>query len=166
MIDVIRATTPTQFDMARGLIHEYFLTWGVDEVTDPELLQELATLETHYPVVVVATIDGATAGVVAFYEVDDTDICEMKRMFVRPGARRLGVGRALTRALMLEAQAQGFARMRLDTPTFNDPALAMYRSLGFEPIDAFYEVPPDGHIQDWTFLGTCLVSDEAPTLSR
>lgn len=154
-----RVTAGEGEQTARELVHEYMLSWGVDDITDPELLDELDRLMDHYgpPDGCTLVAHGAEAplGVVAFKKVDE-QTCEMKRMYVRPAGRRMGVGRALALALMDEARAQGYRRMRLDTPTANGPALAMYASIGFEPIPAYFDVPPDHPIQEWTCLGADL----------
>ena len=156
---IYRIDSPDQAEVARTLVREYMLSWGVDDITDPELLDELERLHHHYGppdgCTLVAEGDDGPLGVVAFKRVDE-HTCEMKRMYVRPGARRAGVGRALALALMREAAGMDYKRMRLDTPSENGPAIAMYRSIGFEEIPAYFEVPPDHPIQRWT----CLAADD------
>lgn len=59
---------------------------------------------------------------------------EIKRLYVRPAARRQGVGRALVTALIAEARRIGYARLYLETLEAMHEAHALYRSLGFAEV--------------------------------
>ena len=61
-----------------------------------------------------------------------TEDCWLEDLYVRDDARGTGLGRALTEAVLERAAARGCARVELDVNTENAPALALYRSLGFE----------------------------------
>jgi ribosomal-protein-alanine N-acetyltransferase len=56
---------------------------------------------------------------------------EILTLAVRPPARRAGLGRALLRAAMAQAQAAGAETMFLDVAADNAPALALYTGEGF-----------------------------------
>ena len=66
---------------------------------------------------------------------------EIKRMYVRPDARRQGVARALLAALEAQARELGYDIVRLDTGPRQPHAQAMYLAAGFKPIDNFNDNP-------------------------
>jgi putative acetyltransferase len=85
---------------------------------------------------------GLALGCVAFKRLDE-EACEMKRMFVPPTARGRGVGRVLAEALVERARRAGYRRMYLDTSRRQTEAISLYRSLGFEECEPYYDVPEE-----------------------
>lgn len=57
--------------------------------------------------------------------------CWLEDVFVRESARGTGLGRALVEAGIERARARGCRRIELDVDEANEPALALYLSLGF-----------------------------------
>ncbi|HHP7238677.1 GNAT family N-acetyltransferase [Longibacter sp.] len=85
-------------------------------------------------------------GVVAIKPLDaenGTRICEMKRLFVRPGHRGRGLGRALAEAIVEAARRRDYDMMRLDTVASMSSARAVYDRLGFRERDPYYHNPLD-----------------------
>ena len=68
-------------------------------------------------------------------------ICELKRLYVRPGFRKSGLGRQLTQAAMESARNIGYTRMRLDTLPEMQAAQSLYELLGFYDIAPYYDNP-------------------------
>jgi putative acetyltransferase len=64
---------------------------------------------------------------------------EVKRMYVAPSARGLGVGRRLLDALEAEARTLGATRLLLETGTRQQEAIRLYERAGFTPIAPFGE---------------------------
>tara|TARA_B100001105_G_C22219356_1_gene368934 strand:+ start:262 stop:726 length:465 start_codon:yes stop_codon:yes gene_type:complete len=84
----------------------------------------------------------AVLGCAALRRVDATT-CEMKRVYVRPAARGMRLGRRLVEAILVEARMAGYARICLDVLPEFVAAQQLYASLGFKPAQAvsFNPVP-------------------------
>jgi ribosomal protein S18 acetylase RimI-like enzyme len=79
--------------------------------------------------VIVARAGDAIVGVGTMKPVTD-DIAEIKRVYVRPGARGQGIARAIMARLLDDARTERFAMVRLETMDFMRQAIALYRSIG------------------------------------
>ncbi|MGO9318946.1 MAG: GNAT family N-acetyltransferase [Terracidiphilus sp.] len=67
---------------------------------------------------------------------------ELKRLWVRPNGRGLGLGRALTQAVLDRAAVAGCKAVYLDTvPASMDAAYRLYRQMGFEPCAPYNDNP-------------------------
>ena len=80
----------------------------------------------------VAEIDGNVAGYVGSQSV--LDGADMMNLAIAPEYRRQGIGQALVTALIDYLQQNGIIALLLEVRASNDPAIALYRSLGFEQI--------------------------------
>jgi ribosomal protein S18 acetylase RimI-like enzyme len=68
----------------------------------------------------------------------------MKRLYVRPAFRRVGLGRVLAQALLDEGRRAGYSVMLLDTLDDMEAARDLYETLGFEEIPPYYFNPVPG----------------------
>ena len=80
--------------------------------------------------VLLADLGGKIEGCIAFRRVS-ADICEMKRLYVRPHARGSHLGQALVDRLIAEARAVGYREMRLDVMKKSLSARKLYKAVGF-----------------------------------
>ncbi len=88
--------------------------------------------------------DGVALGCVALRTLSADRKAEMKRLYVSPAGRGLGLGRRLVEAAASEAQRLGYRELCLDTlPTMTE-AIALYGRCGFEPMAPYYDTPVAG----------------------
>jgi GNAT superfamily N-acetyltransferase len=104
----------------------------------------------------IASVDGADVGCGAVRDIGDRT-GELKRMFVLPDHRGLGVASALVASLEDEASALGLVRIVLEVATFSDDAIAMYAKNGYREIPLFgpYVGSPISTAMGKTLAGTC-----------
>lgn len=84
----------------------------------------------------VAEVDGETVGIGGLKLLGET-VGEIKRMFVRPQVRGLGIGRSIVERLVDDARSLGCATVYLESAVFMHPAHALYRSVGFVPSEPY-----------------------------
>jgi GNAT superfamily N-acetyltransferase len=125
MVQVMHVDLGTHREVVASLFTEY-LTWlnyslqfsygfGFDVPTAVE--DNLHSLEKFLPPhgrMLLARASEDFAGI-ACLRLLDPNVCELKRMFVRPAYRGQGIGRTLLQALLDEARAHGFTSIRLDS---------------------------------------------------
>ena len=87
----------------------------------------------HGGTFLIAELDDAPVGCAGLKRLDD-DTAELRRVFVREGARGRGVGRALVAATLQAARDLGYTRIRLDTGSYLHAAQALFRASGFREI--------------------------------
>jgi ribosomal protein S18 acetylase RimI-like enzyme len=87
-------------------------------------------------------------GVIALRPLPNTHptskICEMKRLYLAPASRGLGIGKRLAAEVITEAKRLGYVEMRLDTLPSMVGARALYKGLGFVETEKYYNTPIEG----------------------
>jgi ribosomal protein S18 acetylase RimI-like enzyme len=145
-VRIFHAETRDQLDCVRALFEEYAASLDFD-LAFQDFAQELAELPGGYAPptgrLLLAWQGDCAVGCVALRGLHD-DICEMKRLYVRPAHRGAKIGLALAQAAIAEAKQIGYTCMRLDTVPSMGRAQALYRSLGFQEIGAYCHNPIPG----------------------
>src|SRR5947209_16252098 len=151
-ISIVAVDNPVRLEGVRALFKEYAASLSFN-LCFQSFEEELALLPGEYAppcgTLLLGVVEEQAAGCVALHRIGNRravnhtdrsacrDVCEMKRLFVRPPFRGLGVGRELVNGILNSAVALGYRRMRLDTvPSEMGIAVQLYRNLGF------IEIPP------------------------
>ncbi len=145
MLTITQVQSEPDIESARDLFRE-FTVWAIslqegseDAPTFANLEEELAALPGKYSPpsgrLLMARQDDVPAGCVALVA-HDAQTCELKRMYVRPAFRGHGIGGALVRTLLDEAQKEGFERMVLDSHKTMTSAHRIYAAYGFRETPA------------------------------
>lgn len=133
---------------AQWCLRAYFteLQDAFDTGFDPgrSLLPDAGALRPPHGLFVLARLYGEPVGC-AGLKLPPGAPAEIKRMWVAPEARGLGLGRRFLGELEDRARAHGCELLRLDTNRSLAPAVALYRSCGFEEVPAFNDEPYAHH---------------------
>lgn len=139
---------PKDISDARMLFEEYAQWLGVD-LCFQGFGAELAGLPGDYAApkgrLFIARDPGTgdAAGCVALRPFEG-ETGEMKRLYVRPAFRGTGLGATLATLVIDAAREAGYRRLVLDTLAHMQPAIGLYRRLGFNEIPAYYDNPIPG----------------------
>lgn len=101
-----------------------------------------------YAEVVIGEIDGAAQGFALFFHNFSTfegrPGIYLEDLFVQPGARGSGLGKALLSHLAALAVERDCARLEWSVLDWNEPAIGFYRKLGARPLDEWTVMRLDG----------------------
>jgi GNAT superfamily N-acetyltransferase len=113
------------------------------QLTEGELEAAHASFQLEWPKLFapkgrmyLALVGAAEAGVGALKPID-SEMAEIKRMYVRPDFRGLGVGRVILQRLVDDARELGYKVARLETLVYMTEAHDLYRSKGFVDAERF-----------------------------
>ncbi|WP_317054913.1 GNAT family N-acetyltransferase [Roseovarius rhodophyticola] len=151
-IHLSQIETPDQINAVRDLVREFF---DFALTQDPDagkahafdgLEDQLAALPGMFAPpsggFLLATVGEAPAGCVAFFG-HDAQICEVKRMYVRPEFRGLHLGETLISNLISMARTQGYQKIILDTFHTLKAAQHLYEKAGFTFVPPRITLPPE-----------------------
>ena len=138
--------TEADLDDIRTLLREYEATLAFP-LDFQQFDREVAELPGAYApprgALLLARQGEAAAGCVAVRRIEP-EICELKRLYVRPEARGTGLGRRLAEAALAEARRLGYRHIRLDTVPGMQAAQSLYEQMGFREIDPYTTNPVAG----------------------
>jgi putative acetyltransferase len=156
----VREITPTEPESSLAQARELLLEYGRFVVAQPgaarfcfgALEHEAAQLPHSYMDqgggCLIAHAHGSPAGFIAWRTLPVAiapNAWELKRLWVRPAARGLSLGRVLTQAVLDRAVAAGCNAVYLDTAPASMPAAhRLYLNLGFEPCARYNDNPVEG----------------------
>jgi putative acetyltransferase len=147
-MQIVRVASGPRLSTVRKLFREYQAFLGID-LCFQSFEEELASLPGRYGppggVILLAHHGCRAAGCVALRDLGK-GVCEMKRMFVRPQYRGLGIGVALAEAIVAEGRKLGYRTMKLDSVSRLETALGIYRKLGFKKTVPYCHNPLEGAI--------------------
>ena len=169
-IVMITPDEPRELDAVRAIFRDYADSLGID-LGFQNFEQELASLPGEYAeprgALLLAVVDVSevavpvaaeplarapgrlahVAGCCALRPLDTADYpnaAEMKRLYVRPQFRGVGLGRQLVEAILDAARGAGYACVLLDTLDDMESARALYEDLGFAEVPPYYHNPIPG----------------------
>jgi ribosomal protein S18 acetylase RimI-like enzyme len=154
--EITTAASSTTLEQARQLLLEYgrfvIAQPGAARFCFGSLEKEAARVPLSYHEqgggCLIAHAHGQPAGFIAWRTIPESvapDAWELKRLWVRPAARGLALGRALTQAVLERAVAASRNAVFLDTaPASMAAAHRLYLDLGFEPCAPYNDNPVEG----------------------
>lgn len=145
MVEIIEAKSKKDLESAAMLFREYQSFLDVD-LCFQDFEQELATLPGKYAepkgAILIAKQGEDVIGCVGVRPIKD-NICEMKRLYVKPENQGASAGKLLAESIIKKAKTLGYKKMQLDTLEKLVPALKLYEQLGFKRINPYYANPLD-----------------------
>lgn len=146
MLRIVHGCKKDQIQHIRELFTEYAASLDFD-LSFQNYEKEYAELPGEYTPpngrLLLAIYGTEIAGCVALRSITE-DICEMKRLYVRPNLRGKGIGRSLAMAIIEAARKIGYSSMRLDTVPSMKGAVSLYQALGFKNIKPYRYNPIGG----------------------
>ncbi len=139
--------SPDDLAVTKRLFEAYAASLGID-LSYQNFVDEMAAMPGKYApphgeLLLARGADAKALGCVGLRPLDD-GACEMKRLYVTPEGRGLGLGRALAERVVAEARRIGYPDMRLDTLPRLTAAIALYEDMGFKRIAPYYDTPIPG----------------------
>ncbi len=142
-MEIIIANTQTEYKAAVSLFKEYAAWLNID-LCFQNFEEELNDVSKMYA--------PPLGGILLSKEKDEYTGCvavrdkgngtaELKRMYIKPIARKAGLGNLLLQKALKFAKDAGYKKIRLDTLANMTPAISLYKKAGFYEIEPYYFNP-------------------------
>ena len=136
-----------EYKVATELFQEYAYQTGYD-LEFQNFNEELKKIESHYSapggaIFIGYDEEGVPIGCFGIRKFD-ASICELKRMYLKPEARGLGIGKQLLNKAIEVGSELKYKKMRLDTLPTMVSAIKLYEKTGFYKIEAYRFNPVAG----------------------
>lgn len=146
MVEIAPVSGPEDLSVVRELFREYERSIGIDleyQGFSVELASLPGTYAPPHGALLLAQDGDQVIGCVAVRRLNDR-VCEMKRLYVRPGHRGSGAGVKLVQSVIEAGRQLGYEELWLDTLATMTRAHALYASLGFREIAPYGEKYAEG----------------------
>ncbi|MFN6482053.1 MULTISPECIES: GNAT family N-acetyltransferase [unclassified Nostoc] len=164
MLKIIQIETDEHKSHVQDVFWEYFNEtkliaseqFGINLDVNTFFEEYMAQIHEFFPPsgrLLLGQYEAKIAGCACLRKIDE-DICEIKRMYVKPEFRRKGIGRSLLEAIINEAVYIGYSMIRLDSAPHAKEAQTLYRVFGFRDIEPYLEkieIPLE-HRANWVFM--------------
>lgn len=145
---LVPARSPEHVKAAEALFTAYANSLGVD-LGYQDFDAELSALPGKYApptgeLLIAFDATGCALGCVALRVMTEPGVCEIKRLYVSPEGRGLGLGGALIDAILNAARDLGYRETRLDTLPTMSAAISLHEKRGFKRIASYYDAALPG----------------------
>lgn len=149
-VRIERARSAQDLESTAQLFAAYADSLGLD-LSFQEFDTELKSLPGKYAppageILLARDSNGNAVGCVAVRPLSPPGCCEMKRLYILPAGRGLGIGKKLVHELLDVAASLGYNEIKLDTLPSMNQAISLYQFAGFAPTKPYYETPLTGTV--------------------
>jgi GNAT superfamily N-acetyltransferase len=145
--DIKPARSKPELIATAALFRAYSQSLAID-LSHQGFAQEVAALPGVYSPpggeLILAKRGDHVLGCIALRPLEPPRVAEIKRLYVRPQMRGIGVGLALVAAAGDAARALGYVQIKLDTLPGMEEAVALYEKAGFGAIAPYGSHPYPG----------------------
>jgi ribosomal protein S18 acetylase RimI-like enzyme len=140
--------SPNDLAATMALFEAYAASLGIN-LSYQNFVAEMAAMPGKYAppageLLLARGDNGTSLGCVGLRPLSANGCCEMKRLYVTPEGRGLGLGKTLAEAIVAQSRRIGYREMLLDTLPSLTAAIGLYEKMGFQQIPAYYDTPIAG----------------------